>query len=124
MDTVAKTYRVCPVALKRSPIMMCHIKQAAVPLVLDTGAENNVIGAVTCKRLGLKIMQTTSQAQQVDKSPLKAVERVVTQLDNGDDSWVYDALVCSGIGDIIIAGNPFLAQGINPVTYKNVIEIV
>ena len=38
-------------------------------------------------------MQTTSQAQQVDKSPLKAVGRVVTQLDNGDDSWVYDALV-------------------------------
>ena len=124
MDTVDKTYRVSPVALKRSPIMMCHIKQTAVPVVLDTGSENNVIGAVTCKRLGLKIMQTTSQAQQVDKSPLKAVGRVVTQLDNGDDSWVYDGLVCSGIGDIIIAGNPLLAQGINPVTYKNVIEIV
>ena len=53
MDTVAKTYRVSPVALKRSPIMMCHIKQTAVPVVLDTGSENNVIGAVTCKRLGL-----------------------------------------------------------------------
>ena len=124
MDVVAKTYRVSPVALKRSPIMMCHVKHLSVPVVLDTGAENNVIGAVTCKRLGLKIMQTTSQAQQVDKSPLKAVGRVVTQLENGDDSWIYDGLVCSGIGDIIIAGNPFLAQGINPVTYKNVIEIV
>ena len=124
LDVNAKTYRVSPVALKRSPIMMCHIKDASVPVVLDTGAENNVIGVVTCKRLGLKIMQTTSQAQQVDKSPLKSVGRVVVQLENGDDSWVYDGLVCSGIGDIIIAGNPFLAQGINPVTYKNVIEIV
>ena len=124
IDFAAKTYRVSSVALKRSPIMMCFINHAAVPIILDTGAENNVIGDVTCKRLGLKILQTSSQAQQVDKSPLKSVGRVVFQLENGDDSWHYDGLVCSGIGDIVIAGNPLLVQGINPVTYKNVIEIV
>ena len=124
MDLASKTFRVSSVALKRSPVMMCHINHATVPVILDTGAENNVIGDVTCKKLGLKIQQTSSQAQQVDKSPLKSIGKVVLNLENGQDSWLYDGLVCSGIGDIIIAGNPLLVQGINPVTYKNVIEIV
>ena len=123
-DVATKTYRVSSVALKRSPIMMCFINHASVPIILDTGAENNVIGDETCRKLGLKILQTSSKAQQVDKSPLKSIGRVVCQIDNGEDSWLYDGLVCSGIGDIVIAGNPILVQGINPVTYKNVIEIV
>ena len=124
MDFATKTYRVSSVALKRSPMMMCFINHVPVPIILDTGAENNVIGDITCKKLGLEILQTSSQAQQVDKSPLKSVGKVVCQLENGEDSWLYDGLVCSGIGDIIIAGNPLLVQGINPVTYKNIIEIV
>ena len=113
-----------PVALKRAPIMMCYINHIAAPVVLDTGAENNVIGDVTCRKFGLKILQTCSQAQQVDKSPLKSVGKVLLQLENGNESWTFDGLVCAGIGDIILAGNPFLEQGINPVTYKNQIEIV
>ena len=119
-----KTYRVSAVALKRSPLMMCHYKHHPVPLVLDTGAENNVISDIICKKLGLKIMQTSSQAQQVDKSPLKSIGRIFATFSNAEDSWGFDGLVCSGIGDVIIAGNPFLAQGINPVTNKNQIEIV
>ena len=103
--------------------MMCHYKHFSVPVVLDTGAENNVIGDITCRRLGLTVLKTCSQAQQVDKSPLKSVGRIVITLENGGDSWTYDALVCKSIGDIIIAGNPFLEQGINPVTYKNTIEV-
>ena len=124
LDLKTKTYRVSPVALKRAPIMMCYINHIAAPVVLDTGAENNVIGDVTCRKFGLKILQTCSQAQQVDKSPLKSVGRVLLQLENGNESWTFDGLVCAGIGDIILAGNPFLEQGINPVTYKNQIEIV
>ena len=95
MDFATKTYRVSPVALKRSPMMMCFIGHVAVPIILDTGAENNVIGDVTCKRLGLRISQTSSQAQQVDRSPLKSVGRVLFQRENGENSWLYDGLVCS-----------------------------
>ena len=32
--------------------------------------------------------------------------------------------MCTDIGDVVIAGNPFLAHGINPITYKNITEIV
>ena len=124
LDFATQTYRVSPVALKRAPIMMCFVKHNTAPVVLDTGAENNVIGDVTCRKLGLTILKTCSQAQQVDKSPLKSIGRVLIQFENGAEAWTFDGLVCSGIGDIIIAGNPFLEQGINPVTYKNLIEIV
>ena len=103
---------------------MCFIKHNTAPVVLDTGAENNVIGDITCRKFGLTILKTCSQAQQVDKSPLKSIGRVLIQFENGAEAWTFDGLVCTGIGDIIIAGNPFLEQGINPVTYKNLIEIV
>ena len=41
---------------------------------------------------------------------------------NGEEMWTYDALVCDNVGDVIIGGNPLLAQGINPVTYRNEID--
>ena len=124
VDARSKTFQVSAVALKRAPIMMCYYKHFSIPLLLDTGAENNVISDVVCRKYGMKVLKTSSQAQQVDKSPLKSIGRVLVSLSNGFNSWTFDGLVCTGIGDIIIAGNPFLAQGINPVTYKNLIEIV
>ena len=112
------------VALKKAPIMMCYYEHYPMPLILDTGAEFNVIGDVTVKRLGVKVLKTNSQAQQVDKSPLLSIGRISIPLSNADDTWNFEALVCSNIGDIIIAGNPFLEQGINPITYRNITEIL
>ena len=112
------------VALKKAPIMMCHYKHHSVSLILDTGAEHNVISDTIVKKLGIPILKTSSQAQQVDKSRLNSVGRISVLVSNASDSWQFDALVCVGIGDVVIAGNPFLQQGINPITYKNITEIV
>ena len=124
IDLKNKVFQVSAVALKKAPIMMCHYKHHPVSVVLDTGAEHNVISETFVKRLSINILKTTSQAVQVDKSPLRSVGRISISLSNGEDSWLFDALVCTDIGDIVIAGNPFLAQGINPITYKNITEIV
>ena len=91
--------------------MTCHYKHHHVSLVLDTGAEHNVISDTVVKRLAIDISKTSSQAVQTDKSPLRSVGRISIILSNGDDSWLFDALVCTDIGDVIIAGNPFLLQG-------------
>ena len=48
-DMTTKTYSMLSVALKLSPIMMCFINHAPVPIILDTEAENNVIGDETCR---------------------------------------------------------------------------
>ena len=124
IDLKNKLFKVSAVALKKAPIMMCHYRHNPVSIVLDTGAEHNVISDTVAKRLSINILDTSSQAVQVDKSPLRSVGRILINLCNGEDSWIFDALVCTNIGDVVIAGNPFLAQGINPITYKNITEIV
>ena len=112
------------VAIKKAPIMMCHYEDHPIPIVLDTGAEHNVISDTVVGRLSINILRTSSQAVQVDKSPLRSVGCISIMLTNGGDSWLFDAIVCTNIGDVVIAGNPFLAQGINPITYRNITEIV
>ena len=124
IDIERKVFKVSAVALKKAPIMMCHYKHHPVFIILDTGAEHNVISDTLVKRLSINILKTSSQAVQVDKSPLRSVGRISINVSNADDSWLFDALVCTDIGDVVIAGNPFLAQGINPITYKNITEIV
>ena len=124
IDLKKKVFKVSAVALKKAPIMMCHYKHCPISVVLDTGAEHNVISDTVVKRLCINMLETSSKAVQVDKSPLRSVGRISISLSNGDDSWLFDALVCTDIGDVVIAGNPFLAQGINPITYKNITEIV
>ena len=118
VDLKNKVYQVSAVALKKAPIMSCFYKHFPVSLILDTGAEHNVISDTVVKKLGIPILKTSSEAQQVDKS------RISVLVSNASDSWQFDALVCVGIGDVVIAGNPFLEQGINPITYKNITEIL
>ena len=60
----------------------------------------------------------------MDKSLLKSIGRIVIPIYNGDEVWTYDALVCDNVGEVIIGGNPLLDQGINPVTYRNEIDIL
>ena len=103
---------------------MTYFEHSPLTILLDTGAENNIIGTSVVKRLNIKVLPTPSKASQVDKSLLKSVGRIVIPIYNGEETWTFDALVCDNVGDVIIGGNPLLDQGINPVTYRNEIDIV
>ena len=111
-------------AYKSAPLMMVYYDSKPLTILLDTGAENNIISASVVKKLNIKVQQTPSKASQVDKTLLKSVGKVVIPIYNGEEMWTYDALVCDNVGDVIIGGNPLLGQGINPVTYRNEIDIV
>ena len=125
IDNVSRgTYRISAVAYKCAPLMMTYFEHNPLTILLDTGAENNIISSSIVKRLNIKILETPSKASQVDKSLLKSIGRIVVPIINGEESWTYDALVCENVGDVIIGGNPLLDQGINPVTYRNEIDIV
>ena len=93
IDLKNKVFQVSAVALKKAPIMMCHYKHHPVSIVLDTGAEHNVISDTLVKRLSINLLKTSSQAMKVDKSPLRSVGRICINLFNGEDSWLFDALV-------------------------------
>ena len=104
--------------------MMTYYDHNPITILLDTGAENNIISTSIVNRLKIKILQTSSKASQVDKSLLKSVGRITIPIYNGNEVWTFDALVCDNVGDVIIGGNPLLDQGINPVTYRDEIDIV
>ena len=90
---------------------------------MDTGAESNVISDIRAKCLKLKISPTRSGANQVDKTRLKVLGSVYVTLNNKEDTFIYDALVCADIGDIMICGNPLMAQGIIPNPVDKCIEV-
>ena len=56
VDAKNRIYQVSAVALKKAPIMMCHYKHHSVSLILDTGAEHNVISDTVVKKLGIPIL--------------------------------------------------------------------
>ena len=94
IDLEKKVFKVSAVALKKAPIMMCLYKQCPTSVVLDTGAEHNVISDTVVKRLCIKMLETSSKAVQVDKSPLRSVVRISISLSNADDSWLLDVQTC------------------------------
>lgn len=90
---------------------------------MDTGAESNVVSDIRAKRLKLKISPTRSGANQVDRTRLKVLGSVYVTLNNKEETFLYDALVCADIGDIMICGNPLMAQGIIPNPVDKCIEV-
>ena len=98
IDLENKVFELSAVAIKKAPIMMCHYEGHPVSIVLDTGAEHNIISDTVAKRLSINIVRTFSQAVQVDKSPLRSIGRISIILSNGEDSWLFDAIVCTDIG--------------------------
>ena len=91
-------------------------------IVADTGAEVNIISDSCVKRLGLNVERTKYGANQVNKTPLNVVGLVTLDIFYGDSfKFQFQGLVCSDIGNVIIGGNPLLAQGITPVPYRKCI---
>ena len=82
-----------------------------------------MISDIVARRLKLKISPTLSGAHQVDRSRLKVIGSVCVTLQYKKDEFVFDALVCRDIGDIMLCGNPFLEQGIIPNPVNKCIEV-
>ena len=98
------------VTTRKSPKMQCFYGHVPISLLLDSGAESNLMGESTCKQLGLQYSKTNQGAQQVDmKTPLPVVGEVTgIKISKGAHVFMLDALVTKDdLGDIV-AGEPFL----------------
>ena len=98
------------VTTRKSPRLHCFYAHIPICLLLDSGAESNLIGEATCVLMGLKYSKTTQGAQQVDmKTPLPILGEVSgVKISKGANVFTLDALVTKDdIGDIV-AGEPFL----------------
>ena len=117
------TIHVNTVAVEKAPIMKFFVGSLPTECIMDTGAESNVISEIRAKYLNLTILPTISGAHQVDKTKLKALGSVYITLHYKNENFIFDALVCQGIGDIMICGNPLMKQGIIPNPVDNCIEV-
>ena len=59
----------------------------------------------------------------MDKSKLKVLGSVCVTLHYKKNEFIYEALVCSDVGDIMLGGNPFLEQGIIPNPVDKCVEV-
>ena len=100
------------VSTRKSPRMQCFYAHIPVCLLLDSGAESNLMGERTCVSMGLTFSKTNQGAQQVDmRTPLPIVGEITgVKITKGAHVFTLDALVTKDdIGDIL-AGAPFLER--------------
>ena len=120
----SNVYQVNSAAIIKAPVIALNTDTGfSFEVIADTGAEVNIISDRVVKDLGLKIVKTTSGANQVDKMPLNVIGMITMPVTHGQFYWVFNALVCSGVGDVCIGGNPLLCQGITPLPSKRCIEL-
>ena len=120
----SNVYQVNSAAIIKAPVIAVNTDTGfSFEVIADTGAEVNIISDRVVKNLGLKIVKTSSGANQVDKMPLNVIGMITIPVAHGQFYWVYNALVCSGVGDVCIGGNPLLCQGITPLPSKRCIEL-
>ena len=124
LNLKSNIYQVNSAAIIKAPVMAVNTETGfSFEVIADTGAEVNIISDRLVRDLGLKIVKTTSGANQVDKMPLNVIGMITIPVAHGQFYWVFNALVCSGVGDVCIGGNPLLCQGITPLPSKRCIEL-
>ena len=115
------------VTTRKSPKMHCFYGHVPIILLLDSGAEANLIGEPTVILLGLRYSRTIQGAQQVDmKTSLPIIGEITgVKISKGAHVFTLDALVTKdNIGDII-AGEPFLEQNdvaIRPAKHQIIVQ--
>ena len=115
------------VTTRKSPKMHCFYGHVPITLLLDSGAEANLIGEPTVILMGLRYSKTIQGAQQVDmKTPLPVLGEITgVRITKGAHVFTLDALVTKdNIGDIV-AGEPFLEQNdvaIRPAKHQIIVQ--
>ena len=115
------------VTTRRSPKMHCFYGHVPITLLLDSGAEANLVGEPTVISMGLRYAKTAQGAQQVDmKTPLPILGEITgVKITKGAHVFTLDALVTKdNIGDIV-AGEPFLELNdvaIRPAKHQIIVQ--
>ena len=124
LQVESNIYKVDHAVIVKAPVMAVRTESGfTFEVVTDTGAEVNIISDSVVRNLGVRVDKTCSRANQVDKMPLNVIGMITVPVMHGEFLWSFNALVCSGVGEICIAGNPMLCQGITPMPSKRCIML-
>jgi hypothetical protein len=98
------------VDIEASPILEVECAHTSVPVVIDSGAESNLIEEEFAKSTGATILKTTTKASQADgQSRLEIVGEVHLQFYRHPHTFKFNGLVARKLKDKVIAGMPFLS---------------
>ena len=100
-----------------SPCMEIEVEGGTAEIILDTGAESNLIRGDEAKRLGLKIYPTSHRANMADGvSPMEVsgeVHFIATRrcsVSERPHSFRFDGLVVRDLNCAVLAGMPFMGK--------------
>ena len=108
-ETVALTRRV---AIRKTAILKCFYKHHPVTVVLDTGAESNLVNNRCARELDLVLSSSSQGAVMADRTAaLTVLGEVMFKIVRGAHELDCEALVVKeDIGCDIIGGEPFLEK--------------
>ena len=93
------------------PLHQCFYQQYPVKVVIDSGAETNMIHESVARQIGIPISSSSQLALQADgHSSLEVVGETHITLTRDKHSFLLEALVVSNLDSDILAGVPFMVQ--------------
>ena len=105
------------VGIRQSPYIHAFYNHHMLEIVLDTGAETNMIKAAVARYIGAKVKQSRQTALQADgRTPLHVVGETNISLTRGRTVLYLEALVVENLDVDILAGTPFLMT--NDITLR------
>ena len=101
--------RIRKVTVKSSPYLYVNFRENSVKLIIDSGAQSNVMRLDYAKKIGATIYKASygaTQANGVTYLDVAGEVHVVFQLDNLN--LYFDGLVTKDLSDDVLAGVPFM----------------
>ena len=91
----------------KSPFFYCYYNSTPCKVVVDSGAESNIISLAFVQRANIRMMKACQSARQLDKSMVKTPGEVNIELQFGNIKMKLCALVVENMDSDILAGVPF-----------------
>ena len=99
------------VQITQSPYINAFYQHYPVKVVIDSGAETNMICESVARQIGIPISSSSQLALQADgHSSLEVVGEIRITLTRDKHSFLLEALVVSNLDSDILAGVPFMIQ--------------
>ena len=91
----------------KSPFFYCYVNSTPAKVVIDSGAESNIVSLSYVQRANIKMVKASQIARQLDKSAIKTCGEVNIDLQFGHIVMKLSALVVESMDSDILAGVPF-----------------
>ncbi|XP_078495652.1 uncharacterized protein LOC144751197 [Ciona intestinalis] len=98
------------VRVGKAPYLSLFFQHKPLQLILDSGAEANLIKQSLVEELNLNVSKSSQKACQADGTPLQVLGEIRINLERDNYDFHLEALVVQDLENQILAGIPFLSH--------------